>query len=160
MECGVRKLVITLLVATMILGTLLAPTQAKKPKKKKSPVTFEAEGSVAIANPADLTGVGITRAEFESGCSVPTFTQGVDGYVIELPPKVTSVSTRVFVTGTSPSGVGLLDMFFFDEACRDMGQILGSDDFDPIMSMGTKFVLVTNWLGDPTDFTFNATEVR
>ena len=155
-----QKLLTTLLVPTMIMGALVAPVEAKKAKKKKPPVTFEADGSIAVANPADLLDVGITRSEFETSCSVPAVTQGVDGYVIELPPEVTAVTTRVFVTATSPSGVGLIDMFFFDENCAGMGRILGSDDFDPIMAPKTKFVLVTNWLGDPTDFTFTATEAR
>ena len=156
-----RKLLITLMVPTMILASLLAPAQARKAKKKKKPlVTFETNGSIAVANPADLFDVGITRSEFETGCSVPAVTQGVDGYVIELPPKVSAVTTRVLVSGTSPSGVGLLDMFFFDKTCANTGRILGSYDGDPIMAAGTKFVLVTNWLGDPIEFTFNATEVR
>lgn len=155
-----RKSLITLLVPAMLVGSLLGPVHAKKAKKKKPPVTFEATGAIKLPNPTDLIDVGITRSEFESACSVPAATQGVDGYVVELPAEVTAVSTRVYVTGTSPSGVGLLDMFFFDESCTDRGYILGSDDGDPIMPAGTKFVLVTNWLGDPTDFTFNATEVR
>jgi hypothetical protein len=57
-------------------------------------------------------------------------------------------------------GLNLFDMFFFDETCALTGDILGSDTFDPIMVAGTKYVLVTNWLGDPSTFTFNATEVR
>lgn len=155
-----RKSIITVLVPALFVGSLLAPAQAKKVRKKKPPVTFEATGSIALPNPLDLMDVGITRTEFESSCSVPAVTQGADGYVVELPPEVSAVSTRVYVTGTSPSGVGLLDMFFFGEDCTAYGSILGSYDGDPIMPAGTKFVLVTNWLGDPTSFTFSATQVR
>lgn len=154
-----RKSVITLLVPAMLVGSLLGPADAKKAKTKR-PVTFEASGSIVLSQPLDLMDVGITRTEFQSACSVPSVTQGVDGYVIELPPEVTAVSTRVSAAGTSPTGVGLLDLFFFDESCAARGDILGSFDGDPIMPAGTKFVLVTNWLGDPTDFTFYAAEVR
>lgn len=154
-----RKTLIALLVPAVLVGSLLGPARARKPKKKP-PVTFEATGSIAVPNPADVMNAGLTRTEFETACAVPTATQGADGYVVELPPKVTAVTSRVYVTGTSPTGVGLLDMFFFDESCGSLGRILGSDDGDPLMPAGTKFVLVTNWLGDPTTFTLTATEVR
>lgn len=153
-----RKLIISLLVPVIVIGGLLGPVSAKK--KKRAPVTFKADGSILVPNPLDLMDVGITRTEFESACEVPFATQGLDGFVIEVPRAVSAVNTRVSVTATSASGVGLIDLFFFDENCTDVGMILGSDDFDPLMYAGTKFVLVTNWLGDPTDFTFSATEVR
>jgi hypothetical protein len=156
----VRKNLIVLLVPAVLVGSLLAPAQAKKPKAKKPPVEFQAEGSIALSNPTDLAGVGVTRTEFERDCIVPAATQGLDGYVVELPPEVTLVDARVYVTATSPTGLGLFDMFFFDAYCSDMGERLGSDDGDPIMSAGTKYVLVTNWIGDPASFTFDATEVR
>jgi hypothetical protein len=154
-----RRYIVLLLVAALSLSMLAVAAEAKK-KKRKPLVTFEAEGSTVLPNPTDLMEVGVTRAEFEQSCAVPTASQGLDGYVIELPRKVSRVTTRVSVTGTSPTGVGLYDLFFFDKSCSFLTQILGSDDFDPLMPRGTAFVLVTNWLGDPSTFRFNATEVR
>lgn len=155
---AVKKVVTTLLAGVLVLAGIAGSAEAKK--KPRPLVTFEAEGSTTLSNPTDLMGHGITRTEFENSCAVPTITQGVDGFVIELPRKVSAVTTRVSVNGASASGVGLMDLFFFSDLCGDMGEILGSDDFDPLMPAGTKFVLVTNWLGDPTEFTFTATEVR
>ena len=154
-----RKLVAGLVIALAV-GTVAEAAPATAKKMRRKPVTFQAAGSVALPNPTDLMGAGITRTEFETSCAVPAASQGLDGYVIRLPKKVTAVTTNVAVVGTSPSGIGLLDLFFFDGSCAELGEILGSDTGPPVMPSGTKFVLVTNWLGDPTDFVFHAVEPR
>jgi hypothetical protein len=158
-----RKLIVGLTVA-LVFGSVITagPVTAKKNRK---PVNFKAEGSILLSNPNDVdvagpSYAGITRTEFESACAIPTQTQGLDAFVIELPSKVTRVDSIVYAEATNMTGLTQLDFFFFDETCAPLGELLSFQDAPPFMPRGTKFVLVRNWLSDPTDFVFYANEAR
>jgi hypothetical protein len=158
-----RKLIVGLVVA-LVFGSVVSAGPATA-KKNRKPVSFEAEGSLLLPNPNDFDVVGpsyagITRTEFESACAVPTQTQGLDAYVIELPAKVTRVDSIVYADVTNATGLNQLDFFFFDETCAPLGELLSFQDAQPLMPRGTKFVLVRNWFSDSTDFVFYANEAR
>ena len=153
-----RKLVVGL-VAAVAAGSLAIAAPSSAGERKK-PLTFKASGSLLAPSPIDLFGQGITRTEFTTACAVPA-TQGLDGYVIELPKKMTLVDSTVYTEATGLVGLNLLDLFFFSEDCTEMGDFLGSDEGVPVIPQGTKYVLVTNWFGEPeTTFDFYATEAR
>jgi hypothetical protein len=134
------------------------PADAKKRKKK--PVTFSTDGSFAVANPATLENSGVTQNEFMATCAIPA-SQGLDGYVVELPAKVTKVSSEVTVAGGDATGIYDLDMYFYNADCAPTGAAssAGSDEVGA-MPAGTKYVVVAAFWGVGVDFTFKSVQLR
>lgn len=156
-----RRAIVVALTLGLLAGAAVAPAEAaKKKKKKKPPVTFQAEGSLITANPGDLNGAGITRQEFLATCAVPV-SQGLDGYVIELDEAISAVTAEVQVTGADASGMHDLDLYFFDESCASTGESSteAADEFGTMVA-GTKYVLVTAFLGTEITFELEATELK
>lgn len=146
----------------LIAGMILAPAEAKKKKKKKRkpPITFTADGSFATANPADLMGAGITRNEFIETCSIPV-SQGLDGYVVEVSDAIGKVQSDVSVAGSDITGLIDLDMYLYSDTCSPMGEYsTASADEYGVMVPGTRYVVVTAFLGAGIEFTLEATEIR
>ncbi len=155
-----RRSLVLALIACLLGGALAAPAVAKK-RKPKPPVTFEESGSVALGHPGDLAAeANVTRNAFLETCSVPP-TQGTDGYVITLPDEITAIATDVTTAGTDLTGEHDLDLFFFDEGCGFVGSLNTPEvnEFGP-MPAGTRYVLVTAFLGAEITFDFKATETR
>lgn len=155
-----RRPLVAGLAACLLLGAAVAPATAKK-KPRKAPVTFEATGSLAVGHPGDIVeGTNVTRQAFLQTCAIPP-SQGTDGYVIELPAEITAVPTNVTLAGSDPAG-GLYDVdaSFFDETCASTGALAteNPDEFG-LMPAGTKYVLVTAFMGAQIGFTFKATGV-
>jgi hypothetical protein len=155
-----RRAVVIAITLGLLAGAAVAPAEAKK-KRKKAPVTFKAEGSVTIANPGDLGGAGITRSEFRAQCAVPLVSQGVDGFVIELDEKISAVNSMFQVTGTDATGMHDLDVYLFDDGCDETGESSteAADEFGTMVA-GTKYVLVTAFMGAEINFTFEAEEMK
>lgn len=150
-----RRPLVAGLAACLLLGGAVAPAAAKK--KPRKPVRFEESGSIALGHPGDDTaGVNATRTAFLESCTIPP-NQGADGYVVELPPQVTAVSSNVTLTGADLTGFHDVDMHFFDEACASNGALSSDlpDEFG-LMPQGTRYVLVTAWSGVEVTFTFEA----
>lgn len=155
-----RRPLVSGLAACLLLGAAVAPATAKKKKPRKPPVTFEATGTLALGHPGDVAnGNNVTRALFSQTCTIPP-TQGTDGYVIELPKEVTAVVTNVTISGSSAGDLHDLDVSFFDEGCGSLGALAteNADEFG-LMPVGTKYVLVTAFMGAQTEFIFKAEEV-
>lgn len=144
----------------LLAGLVAAPVEAKKKKKKKPPATFTAEGSLVAANPLDLMGAGITRNAFLETCSIPP-TQGTDGYVVEVTGKIGKVQSDISVKGSDATGGPDLDMYLYSETCSPMGEYSTAslDEFG-VMLPGTKYVVITAFLGADITFTVEATEIR
>jgi hypothetical protein len=157
-----RRSLLLGLIACLLGGALAAPAGAKRKKPKpKPPVTFEESGSIALGHPGDLVAeANVTRNAFLETCAVPP-TQGTDGYVITLPDEITAIATDVTITGGDATGAHDLDLFFFDEACGSLGSI-NTDAVDELgpMPAGTRYVLVTAFLGVEITFDFEAIETR
>lgn len=157
-----RRVLVLVLALSLLAGASLAPAGAKKKKKKKpAPITFEASGSFMLPNPADYTNeASITRNEFVATCAIPA-TQGLDGYVVELSDEISKVSAQVGVTG-SDAGVGHdLDMYFFSAECAPTGSAsTETQDEIGIFPAGTKYVLVTAFVGLQIEFDLAATEIQ
>lgn len=157
-----RKSVVVALVLCLALGMLASPAAGKKKKKKKKPVpvTFEAEGSFLVANPADYTnGTSITRNEFAATCAIPV-TQGLDGFVVELSEEISAVTANAQLTGSDATGAHDVDMYYFDAECNSTGATSteATDEFG-VFPAGTKWILVTAFLGVEIEFTLKAEEL-
>jgi extracellular elastinolytic metalloproteinase len=156
-----RRTFVVVLVACLLGVAMTLPADAaKKKRKKKPPVTFSADGSLAVANPATLENAGVTQNEFMATCAIPA-SQGVDGHVIELPAKVKKVSSRVTAAGSDATGIYDLDMYFYNSDCAPTGasSTAGSDELGA-MPAGTKYVVVAAFWGVDVDFTFKSVELR
>jgi hypothetical protein len=158
----VRRSFVVVLVACLVAALMVMPVEAKKKKRKKRkpPVTFQAEGSFALANPATLENQGITQNEFMASCAIPA-SQGVDGFVIELPAKVTKVASTVSAIGGDTTGIYDLDMYFYNSSCAPMGAASSAgDDEIGAMPAGTKYVVVAAFWGVDVNFAFKSVELR
>jgi extracellular elastinolytic metalloproteinase len=158
-----RRSLPLLVALCLLLGALVGPAEAakkKKKKKKKPPVTFTTTGSFAAMNPATLEGAGVTQNEFLAACSIPA-SQGVDGFVIELPAKVSKVTSTVNLTGGDATGIYDLDMYFYDESCASKGAAssAGTDELGAMPS-GVKYVVVSAFWGVQVNFNFESVELR
>jgi hypothetical protein len=159
----VRRALVLVLAFSLLAGALVAPAGAKKKKKKKKfvPVTFEASGSFALMNPADYnSGTSITRNEFQAVCGIPA-TQGLDGYVVELSEEISKVNAQVGVKG-SDAGIGHdLDMYFYNAECTPTGAAsTETADEIGVFPAGTKWVVVTAFVGLELEFDLAATEIQ
>lgn len=153
-----RRTVLVALVVCLVGSALLVPAEAKK-KPKRPPATFSESGSLAIGHPGDLVDeVNVTRQAFVQTCAVPP-SQGTDGYVIALPDEISAVNADVSIVGADATGFHDLDIFFFDEGCAPRGSISTDavDEMGP-MPAGTRYVLVTAFVGVEIMFEFKATE--
>ena len=133
----------------------------KKKSKKKPPITFEAEGTLAVGNPGDyMAGAGLTRNEFLGTCAVPA-SQGLDGHVIELPEEFQNLSATVLLQGADAAGLYDMDMFFFGPDCSPRGE-QATTDLDELgfMAPDTKYILVSSFMGAEITFNVKVTEAE
>ena len=154
-----RRFIVVALVAGLLGGALVGPVDAKK--KKPKPVKFSTTGTLVTSNPLEVEAeTGVTRTEFLNSCSVPQ-SQGLDGYVIELPEKVTKKNANVTLSGTGQGIVIDLDMYFFSATCESTGAISTEALNEAgLMAAGTKFVLVSAYFGHDIDFTFSSVSTK
>ncbi len=156
-----RRAIVLALVVGLLGGSAVIPAQAKKKPKPKPPITFEAEGTLVTANPADYQAdAGITRNEFINTCSIPV-SQGFDGYVIELSDEISTVMSEVLVSGSDATGIYDLDAYFYDENCAFSGAASNEESNQTgVMLAGSKYAVVSAFFGTDVTFTFKATEYR
>ncbi len=148
------------LIVALVLGVslaLLGPASAGK--KKKAPKPFTTTATIEIGHPvfngaSEGSLVAVTGQEFLANCSVPS-SNGLDGFVIEVPAPFQKISAMVEASGTAPTDAASpsdMDMYFFDESCGPTGvaNAAGTDEFGAILP-GTAFIFVHNYTGGPTD---------
>lgn len=153
-----RRTITAAVVIGLLAGALSMPAEAKK-KKKPRLKPFVTSGSIAIGHPGNFEAdLGIARTEFTETCGIPA-SQGTDGYVVEIPATHQKKSAAVSAVGTSVTGGYDLDLFFYNDACSEVGRAadIGTDQTGTMPS-GTKYVLVNSWepAGVGIDFTFTA----
>lgn len=148
------------LVVAVALGlsvSLLGPASAGK--KKKAPKPFVTEFSMEVGHPvlnsySEGSLVSVTGQEFLNTCAVPS-TNGVDGFVVEVPEAMQKLASSVEASGTSATDAAVpadMDMYFFDANCEPTGlaNAAGTDEFGAFLP-GTAFIFVHNYVGGPTD---------
>jgi hypothetical protein len=112
---------------------------------------FLARGTIRGGHPGNEVGVGVTRTEFESDCEYTPRTNGVDGWVAEIPDHLADGTTALAASAVgSVTGVYDLDMYFYNESCGLLSAVenIGTDESGMIPAE-TAYVMVTNWVGEP-----------
>ena len=164
-----RKAIVLALGLTLLVGATAGPAAAHKRKKTvPPPATFEASGSIAVADPVNgwiLGPSSLTAREFLAGCEMPK-SQGFDGFVVELSEEISRVSANVILDWSQlAGGVYNLRMEFFDPSCSRTGNAgsydgIGEDTEEGAFPAGTRYVLVSATYGALVDFTLTAVEIR
>ena len=93
---------------------------------------------------------GVTSNEFQLTCLNPPLSQGVDGFVWELPAEARVPGAIAQATGQSSFGYDI-DLAFFDEDCVWLDSAETTEPNERAeMPAGTAFVLAHNWFGIDT----------
>ena len=151
-----KKFLVLLLVLGLVVS-IVGPAGAKKKKKKavKPYVTEEVEIQAGhpMFNGQSGSLVSVTGQEFLNTCAIPS-SNGVDGWVFEVPAAYQKISASAEATGTSVTDAAApadLDMYFFDDSCTQVGaaNAAGTDEFGA-MSPGVAFIFLHNYTGGPT----------
>ncbi len=152
-----KKLLILGLVLALC-AALVAPAAAgkKKPKPYKSEEVQTLVGH-PIFNSASGSVIAVTAQEFINRCEIPT-TNGVDGYVFEVPGAYQKIQSAIDATGvgtTDPASPADVDIYLFDEACAIIGAFnaAGTDE-SGVLAAGTKYIFLHNYIGGPTTLQF------
>lgn len=153
-----RRFFALALIACLSAGAFALPASAGK---KKKPIKFSAEGAFDVGNPADyMANAGLVRNELELTCALPA-SQGTDGFVIELPAELQKVESDASLEGADATGGPDMDMYFYDESCISTGEVATTDLSEyGIIPAGTKWVVVSAWIGADVSFTLDAVERR
>jgi hypothetical protein len=113
------------------------------------------EGYIATSN---TTGA-ITGTEFVETCTIPAEppagTQGVDGWVFEVPATVTSTSYTL--SGDAAIQIGFaedVDAIFYDATCEGLGDAVAAGPEKGQLPAGTKYVYAYGFGGHDMDVLF------
>jgi extracellular elastinolytic metalloproteinase len=127
---------------------------------------FEDSGTIAAGNPA--TGetvervVGVTGQEFSNTCPDPfaaPASQGVDGWISQLPAGFGDGTHTITVTGGETPAGHDIDVYFLDSACVVTGSAAtSSPDESGVIPGGTAYVLTQLWTGANVPFTLRAVD--
>ena len=150
----------------LILGLVLALAAAfagpATAKKKKGPKPYKSETvTVEFGHPVfngnSGTIVGVTGQEFINTCAIPA-SNGLDAYVWEVPAEYQKIQALIEASGvgtTDAVAAADIDIYLFDESCAFHGIFnnAGTDE-SGVLAPGTKYVLLHNYTGGPTDLGF------
>ncbi|HEX2240596.1 MAG TPA: hypothetical protein VHJ82_05595 [Actinomycetota bacterium] len=153
-----KKLLLALLAATLVLGLTAAPSIAGKKKKPKT-FTLEETGTITAMNPVGMLFFGVTEGEFvQTGCAgIPT-TQGLDGWVIQVPAELMSQGGPVSLKGTGSAVPHDLALYFYDSSCTLMDpQLNAGADEAGLLPAGAAWIVIDSLVGANTTFTLTAT---
>ncbi|HEX2239540.1 MAG TPA: hypothetical protein VHJ82_00130 [Actinomycetota bacterium] len=142
-----RKLALGLTLL-LLLSTVGIPASAR-PKKTKYQ-TFTHEGETLVAGVTT-----ISWSEFQFTCPEPPISQGVSGYLIELPDAFTTGTATAAVNGAGVLGV--LPDFSISIWSRDCEQLVNTQPAPQLVPPGGVFVMVESDFDFGTTFTFTAT---
>jgi subtilisin family serine protease len=127
-------------------------TPTPTPTDEPTPGTiYSAEGRILGSNPASLAGAGVTENDFVLECAVP-LSQGVDGYVFELPADLNLTGATATISGSeSLIDAHDLDMYFYSADCEQLSaqNTAESDETAPVPA-GTRFIVANAWIGIDT----------
>jgi hypothetical protein len=162
-EAWVKKLFAVLIGASLVLGLLAGPSALAGKKKKKKPVTvtLEESGAMKIPSPVSALFFGITEGEFvqANSCASLPASQGIDGWVVELPQEFAMGTGQVEVIGTDTSGAHDFNVYFYDAGCALMDDysLTGGTDESGAIAPGTAFIVIDLFVGANATFDLKAT---
>ena len=121
---------------------------------------YEETFTIAGSNPGgDSVGGGVVGNDFASTCQMPPASQGLDGWVSELPDSFGDGAHKVGVAGSGP--LYDLDLYFFNADCEPIGDAAsGAADESGALPTGTKYVLTSNWLGGGVEVKLTAEDTQ
>ena len=143
-----KKLLILAVVAALMLGPQVVAGAKKKPKPYKSD-----EVTLLLAHPVAYSTSGgvqsITAHEFEARCATPS-TNGLDGYVFEVPKDYQKIISTVEAKGSNSTGTYDLDIYLYDTSCKQTlaFNAEGTDEIGTI-TPGTGWIFIHNYVGEP-----------
>ncbi|HEX6249654.1 MAG TPA: M36 family metallopeptidase, partial [Nocardioidaceae bacterium] len=116
--------------------------------------------TIAGGNPgADTVTGGVTGSDFSATCQMPPASQGVDGWVSELPDSFGDGAHKVSTSGSG--ALYDLDLYFYDADCALVGSAASSAaDEAGALPSGTKYVLTNNWAGGGVEVTLTAVDTQ
>jgi extracellular elastinolytic metalloproteinase len=157
-----KRFLAVLLAGALVLAVAASPALAgKKKKKKPAPVVVEETGTIQGANPAGQVLFGVTEGEFTQvhTCAQMPASQGVDGWVIELPEAFWMKGGALELAGSSPAPYDL-NVYYYDVGCTLMADVWltgGGADEAGAVPIGAKWIVVDAIVGANNSFTLNAT---
>lgn len=145
-----KKLIALIAAVALIAVPGAASAAKKKPKPYKSETVTIAMGH-PVANSASGSVVSVTGQEFIARCALPA-SNGLDGYVFEIPATYQKINASIEAIGVSPADVYDADIYTFDADCNLVQAINaeGTDESGTLIA-GTAFVFVHNYLPGPID---------
>ncbi len=116
--------------------------------------------TIAGGNPAaDTLGGGVTGLDFESTCQMPPASQGVDGWVTEVPDSFGDGAHKVSTTGSG--ALYDLDLYFYNADCELIGDAAsGAADESGALPSGTKYMVTNNWVGGGVEVDLTAVDTQ
>lgn len=152
-----RRLLVLALITSLTTGAFAVPAVAGK----KKPIRFSTEGAFQVGNPADyMLDAGLVRNEFALTCAIPA-SQGTDGFVIELPAALQKIDSNASLEGQDATGGPDMDMYFYDEGCLSTGDVATTELSEyGIVPAGTKWIVVSAWMGADVKFTLDLVEKK
>lgn len=148
--------VFVVLLMLEILATTGFVDGVMEPARAGSPGTYFAEGDIVGANPSSTRVAGVTEAEFFVTCAYPPDSQGVDGWVFQLPENF-SRPAPFTVTGDSSSPAYDLNVYLYNEACELTESFAtASPDEEGEIPAGIPYVVVDQFIGADTHVTLCA----
>lgn len=159
-----KKLFAILVAGTLVLGVLAGPSALAAKKKKKAPtsrtITLEESGSMAAPAPQSILLFGVTEGEFRlvNECASLPVSQGIDGWVVEVPPEFQLGTASLEVLGTDTTGAYDLDVYFLDASCSVMEPYMqeGADPSGTILP-GAAWIVIDLFAGTNATFDLKAT---
>jgi putative nucleotidyltransferase with HDIG domain len=122
----------------------------KEEEPEPAPPTYSATGRIKAGNPLSPGRGGVTLTEFLLSCGLPA-SQGLDGWVFELPSAFPERSAAASVRGGGTIGDYDLEMRFFSASCDFLGSVSTRNaDEGGVLPAGTHFVVVQEARGIDT----------
>ena len=160
LEVLMRKLFAMLVAATLVLGVLAGPSAFAGKKKKTRTITLEESGSMAAPAPQSILLFGVTEGEFRvvNECASMPVSQGIDGWVVEVPPEFQLGTASLEVLGADTTGAYDLDVYFLDAGCTVMEPYMqGGVDPSGTILPGAAWIVVDLFAGANATFDLKAT---
>ncbi|MEA2432576.1 MAG: TolB protein [Actinomycetota bacterium] len=151
-----RKAILLVTTAALLLGTLVAPASAAtSPISASGSFAFGAERGVLLDRPYNVT----TR-EFSERCAIPA-SQGVEAYVVELPDGLSRVTGDTHVEWIRHTPYNDIYLEFYGADCAYKGNAGVYDGPDGMTENGsfppgTHYIVVAATVAGPVDFTLTA----